>query len=671
MFKSNLFIKSMFILTIVMIGYDFGMSIFSIPKIEESIYLLEEKNAKTLMSKIVSISNNVHTDIEFFKRAALDLHKKNLKEINSIAYSVLEGSYARYISGELSEDEAKKSAYTKIANARYGENGYFFMFDDQYNVIIHADKKQLGVNLIQLKDKKGRYYIKEMIDTARSDKEDYVTYWWPKIAGDEPFEKLSYIKKFTPWNIYLGNGVYIDKIEKEVEKRKSVLLDYFQNMIANIKIGRTGYIYVFNSRGDVIHHPEKTIVGTNFKSRKNPSRDSFLFDDLIKASKSSKELNYKWNNPDDKENYTYEKVSWIEYVPELDWYIVSAVYVDELEESSNTLKKSLAFTGIVLLFLAIFIAALLFKRLEIQIDEQAREIEKLKDQMALALSGNRDAVWDCSIPGESSASYMSERWQEMLGFCAEELPFSSFSDWKTRVHPDDYENIMLDVKKHYEGKTEFYTNVHREKHKDGRWIWIIARGKAQFDEHGNPTRMNGTFTDITETKEIEEKLVDLVNHDQLTGLYNRRYFFSVVKNFISLAKRENTSLSLMMIDIDDFKEINDSYGHGNGDLVIKRLAVILLEHTRDSDIVARIGGEEFVVLLTNTSKDAAFKVADTIRRFTQNQAIKTDDNNTIRFTISIGVDSVNSKDKQDIEKALSRVDKALYKAKNSGKNKVC
>ena len=99
----------MFILTIVMIGYDFGMSIFSIPKIEESIYSLEEKNAKTLMSKIVSISNNVHTDIEFFKRAALELHKKNLKEINSIAYSVLQSSYARYISGELSEDEAKKA----------------------------------------------------------------------------------------------------------------------------------------------------------------------------------------------------------------------------------------------------------------------------------------------------------------------------------------------------------------------------------------------------------------------------------------------------------------------------------------------------------------------------------------------------------------------------------
>ena len=101
---------------------------------------------------------------------------------------------------------------------------------------------------------------------------------------------------------------------------------------------------------------------------------------------------------------------------------------------------------------------MLFKKLENQIDEQTHEIEILKEQMALALSGNRDAVWDCSLSGENGISYMSERWQEILGFTTEKLPFSSFSDWKARVHPDDFDNIMLDVKKHHDGETEFYTN---------------------------------------------------------------------------------------------------------------------------------------------------------------------------------------------------------------------
>jgi len=653
-----------------MIGYDFGMSIFSIPKIEESIYSLEEKNAKTLMSKIVAISNNVHTDIEYFKEAALNIHKKNLKDINSIAFSILKLNYLKYKNGQLSEDDAKKSAYTKIRKLKYGKDGFFIMFDDNYHILAHKNKSMIGNNLINLQDKNGQYLVKDMVDSARKSKETYVTYLWPEVTG-EPVERLAYIKKFEPWNVYLANSVPIDKIENEVERRRAVLFAYFQSMIANITIGKTGYIYVFNSQADLIHHADETVAGKNFRNRKNPSRDSFLFDDLINASKTNKELHYKWNRPDDKENYIYDKVSWIEYVPELDWYIVSAVYIDELEESSHTLKQALIFTGITLLFLAIFIASLLFKKLENEIDDKAHEIEALKEQMALALSGNRDAVWDCSIFDDNGVNYISERWQEMLGFSTEELPFNSFSDWRVRVHPDDYKNIMLDVKKNQDGETEYYENIHREKHKDGHWIWVHARGKAQFDEHGNAIRMNGTFTDITQKKELEEELKELAIRDPLTTLYNRRYFFDIGQNVISLAKREHTPLSVMMLDIDEFKNINDTYGHGTGDSAIKCFAAILIEHTRGSDIIARIGGEEFAVLLTNTPKDIAFEIAHKIREFTQNQVIKIDEAKSINFTVSIGVDSVNAKDEKHIEEALARADKALYKAKNSGKNRVC
>lgn len=169
----------------------------------------------------------------------------------------------------------------------------------------------------------------------------------------------------------------------------------------------------------------------------------------------------------------------------------------------------------------------------------------------------------------------------------------------------------------------------------------------------------------------KDELKELANRDQLTNLYNRRYFYNVVQNIISLAKRESKELSVLMIDIDKFKNINDSYGHAKGDIVIKSLASILLEHTRDSDIVSRVGGEEFVILLTNTSKDTAFKVANKIREFTEQQSIKIDNKRDINFTISIGVDSVNIKDEKYIDEALSRADKALYKAKDGGRNRVC
>lgn len=107
---------------------------------------------------------------------------------------------------------------------------------------------------------------------------------------------------------------------------------------------------------------------------------------------------------------------------------------------------------------------MLFKKLENEVEEKAHEIEALKERVDLALSGNRDAVWDCSLVDDSGVNYVSERWQEMLGFSDKELPFNSFTDWKSRVHPDDLKKIMLDVEKNQNGQTEYYENIHREKH---------------------------------------------------------------------------------------------------------------------------------------------------------------------------------------------------------------
>jgi len=177
--------------------------------------------------------------------------------------------------------------------------------------------------------------------------------------------------------------------------------------------------------------------------------------------------------------------------------------------------------------------------------------------------------------------------------------------------------------------------------------------------------------DITKLHLTQEKLKELANRDQLTNLYNRRYFYDVVEKIISLEKRAKTSLSLLMIDIDKFKNVNDTYGHANGDEVIKSLAFLLTEHTRESDIVARVGGEEFVVLLPNTSKESAFKFANKLRLFTEQLVVQTKDGYSIKYTVSIGVNQVDLENEKTIEQALVRADKALYLAKDSGRNRVC
>ncbi|WP_024955509.1 GGDEF domain-containing protein [Sulfurospirillum arcachonense] len=169
--------------------------------------------------------------------------------------------------------------------------------------------------------------------------------------------------------------------------------------------------------------------------------------------------------------------------------------------------------------------------------------------------------------------------------------------------------------------------------------------------------------------DMQEELKKQANHDYLTNLYNRRYFNEIAQNLIKIENRENKPLSIIMIDIDNFKYINDTYGHTIGDDVIKLLAFLLKKHTRDSDITARYGGEEFVILLPSTNQNGAIKIAEHIRTTVENQNISINTDKYINFTISLGVSSLNHKNEL-ISEILNRADKALYSAKENGKNKT-
>jgi len=175
------------------------------------------------------------------------------------------------------------------------------------------------------------------------------------------------------------------------------------------------------------------------------------------------------------------------------------------------------------------------------------------------------------------------------------------------------------------------------------------------------------------TRDLEatqDELKFLASTDPMTKLYNRRYFSNISQNLLDLAKREKQKLSLMMLDIDDFKHINDSYGHDVGDKVIISVAEILLVHTRKSDVVCRFGGEEFIILLPQTNNDNLIHLAENIRKYVQNESIVLDTDNVLNVTVSIGVSNINIALDENIEQSIKRADTALYEAKRSGKNKV-
>lgn len=179
----------------------------------------------------------------------------------------------------------------------------------------------------------------------------------------------------------------------------------------------------------------------------------------------------------------------------------------------------------------------------------------------------------------------------------------------------------------------------------------------------------GLFYYFVNSKEIvQKKLINLANTDPLTGLPNRRSFFEKSKIEFLHAKRYKSSFSLIMIDIDWFKNINDIYGHDVGDKVLEKFAELLIEHTRAVDVLGRYGGEEFVILLPKTSlKDAhifALRVIDSAQKIVVNTL-----KGTCSFTISAGLSQFINTD-ENLSETLKRADNALYKAKENGRNQL-
>lgn len=174
------------------------------------------------------------------------------------------------------------------------------------------------------------------------------------------------------------------------------------------------------------------------------------------------------------------------------------------------------------------------------------------------------------------------------------------------------------------------------------------------------------------TKELLEtqiKLQEQAHKDPLTNLYNRRHFGEIIGSLFSMSKRGNNPLSILIIDIDNFKSINDNYGHQIGDLVIKSLANIFINSIRKSDIAIRYGGEEFLLLLTNTNSNNAQIIAEKLRNSVENTILKTKESIDLKFTISLGLATVKKND-STIDIAIESADKALYIAKRSGKNQT-
>ncbi|MFQ5901845.1 MAG: diguanylate cyclase [Thermodesulfobacteriota bacterium] len=174
-----------------------------------------------------------------------------------------------------------------------------------------------------------------------------------------------------------------------------------------------------------------------------------------------------------------------------------------------------------------------------------------------------------------------------------------------------------------------------------------------------------------ELKRLLEKVELMAITDPLTGLYNRRRFYESLKKEFAFSKRYKHPVSCIMLDIDHFKKINDTYGHQAGDLILKGLSDIMKRNIRETDMVARYGGEEFIILLPHTMKKDALKVADNMINKVREKVFDLGNDKTLKITISMGISSITDfKQDANQESMIKTADSALYTAKETGRDRI-
>lgn len=270
-------------------------------------------------------------------------------------------------------------------------------------------------------------------------------------------------------------------------------------------------------------------------------------------------------------------------------------------------------------------------------------------------------------------TYIGPQIQALLGWSTDS--WMSANDWAERIHPDDRQNVVgFCISQSKDGVD--HEMDYRALTIDGDYVWIRDVVHVIRDDNGVTETLVGFMFDINERKKNEEELLRLQKElealsyqDTLTEIANRRSYNIFLESEWDIAIRNQTQISAILVDIDFFKKYNDSYGHNAGDVALRKIAQILKSEVRSRDLVARLGGEEFIIILPATSQIDAKMIAERIRLRIATTSIKHDASSTF-LTASLGVGSILPKLGDNAEYFIEIVDKQLYRAKEEGRNKV-
>lgn len=383
--KSRLWIKGSLLVLLIVGLCSLFIAISCIPLTWEHTYRMEKKFANSLLDHVLRLVEAKYNEIEGHRKFTLQMKQNELKDIISVVYGYVDAEYRSYSKASFEQErETKDRVIRNVRNMQYGYNDYVFISDFDSVLVCHPDDNLQGKDYSGVRDIHGNLFVPRIVAAALTEQNGFSTYWWKRLVIQEPSEKLTYSRVFLPWNWVLGTGVYLDDIVDEVDLMRSYLVVQLREMMRQIVIGKTGYMFVFDSKMKMIINPNSALEGTNFESTKNPLTGRSLARELEAAAhQENNEVAYRWDRPTDPKNYAYDKIAWVRYFKGFEWYIGASAYTEELHENSKLLAKRILLSSIFAFIGSLVLGSLFLRKL-------LRPIEHLSQVATKVQKGDLD-----------------------------------------------------------------------------------------------------------------------------------------------------------------------------------------------------------------------------------------------------------------------------------------
>ncbi|WP_319585377.1 EAL domain-containing protein [uncultured Desulfobulbus sp.] len=653
-----------------------GVTIFS---------FVYENVRQNMMEKLAIATTSVKDVVENAARLAVRNHLQAIAQMN---IALLDGLEQQVRTGRISKLEAMKRGEEILLQQPIGDHGYIYVLSSQGVVQVHPHAAVKNSDLSE------QWFVRQQM----FNKNGYLEYDWKGPGEEQARAKVLYMLYFEPWDWIVSVSSYRQDF--------NFLANDLRLGLKSHRFGETGYAFIISDHGDIILHPW---LSGNVRSFENEDIKS-VFDRLVAQKKGH--FFYDWEDQETSESK--RKIVFFDYIPGLDWIVASTVYEEEI--FAPLTKLGWIIVLIVLCSMALTIPLSLYLGTAI-----TGPLARLAQQMQRATEGDISLCAEENALGEigilcSHFNYYVEWLRQSNQKILTEITDRIQAEQQLIIYRKAVENALegivitdpsatiLTVNRAFSEITgyspeevigqnsrvlqsgrhdrAFYSQLWSSLLQTGRWtgeIWNRRKSgeiypeilsiSAIRDQENTLTHYVAVFHDITEMKQQEERIVHQAYHDALTGLPNRRLAHDRIEVSIAHVKRGGTKLAVLFLDLDNFKNVNDTLGHEWGDKLLLQVANRLVAMVREEDTVARLGGDEFLILVAAVASEEM--VIDLTKRLLRCFAAPFNvDGNDLFITASIGV-AFYPDDGHDPGILTKHADIAMYQAKARGKNNSC